>query len=77
MSGSRSRTGRDGRAISTALFSLGLLVVCATAVVAQEPERLADGVALGARGASSCAPAATTWCACSTRRRAPSSAAGR
>ena len=51
MRGSRSRTGRDGRAISTAVFSFGLLVACATAVAAQEPERLTDGVAvkLGAR----------------------------
>ena len=51
MRGSRSRTGRDGRAISTAILSLGLLVSCAAAVAAQEPERLTDGVALklGAR----------------------------
>ena len=51
MRGSRSRTGRDGRAISTAILSLGLLVPCAARVAAQEPERLTDGVAvkLGAR----------------------------
>jgi len=51
MSGRRCRTGRDARATG-AILSIGLLLACATrGVAAQEPERLADGVALtlGAR----------------------------
>jgi alpha-D-xyloside xylohydrolase len=51
MSASRSRTGRGEGAIPTAVLALGLLVPCAATLAAQEPERLADGVALklGAR----------------------------
>jgi len=48
--GFRGRTGRVGRAISSAILSIGLLAPCA-ASTAEEPERLTDGIAvkLGAR----------------------------